>query len=112
MYCEFPERDKEVPLRGTDPMSVDQDSCPLLRSGDLEVIGTCHCQGSFDVACHNGLPSDNDMLNGIGSCGEWMDAWSWPVDCVEMVTRQFCGVGCLPIVPGVHESQAGEIAVG
>lgn len=112
MYCGFSGRGGEGALRGADLMPGDRHSCPGLRPGDLEVIGTSCKHVIFDFACHNGPPSGNDVLNGIGPWGEWMDGWSWPISLMRIVNTQFCDVGGLPIASGVHETQLGEIDRG
>jgi hypothetical protein len=80
----------------------------------MEVIASYHTHGRFDLAYHNELPSDTDMLNdqslGVNGWIATPGGRLWFVDSGRMVTKQVCGVGCLPIAPGFYKAQAGDIA--
>lgn len=115
-YCGFLGRDANGALLTTPPLQGSRDSCPLEWPRDMEVIASYHTHGTFDFAYHNELPSDTDMLSDQ-SLG--VDGWIatpggrlWYVDEGQMVAKQICGVGCLPIAPGFYKSQAGQIAKG
>ena len=113
-YCGFLCYDSEGRLTATEPVLGTEASCPLDWPGDMDVIASYHTHGAFDFAYHNELPSDTDMLSDQ-SLG--VDGWIatpggrlWYVDSDRMVTKQACGVGCLPIAPNFYKSQAGDIA--
>jgi hypothetical protein len=115
-YCGFLGRDSSGQLRASDPVPGNRDSCPLVWPDDLEVIASYHTHGTFDFAYYNELPSDTDMLNdqdlGVNGWIATPGGRLWYVDSKQMVAKQICSVGCLPIAPGFYKSQAGEIAKG
>lgn len=115
-YCGFLGRDANGALRASPPLQGNRDSCPLEWPRDMEVIASYHTHGAFDFAYHNELPSDVDMLSDQSLA---VDGWIatpggrlWFVDHRQMVAKQVCSLGCLPIAPGFYKGQAGDIAKG
>ncbi|WP_210529165.1 DUF4329 domain-containing protein [Rubellimicrobium arenae] len=113
-YCGFVGFGSDGQLDATEPAPGNMDSCPLDWPQGMDVIASYHTHGAFDFAYYNELPSDVDMLSDQSL---QIDGWIatpggrlWFVDWERMVTKQVCGVGCLPIAPNFYKSQAGDVA--
>lgn len=115
-HCGFIGRDADGRLVATDPMPGLYASCTSPWPSGLRVLASYHTHGSFDAGYHNELPSEVDMLSdqALG-----VDGWIatpggrlWFVESDRMVTKQICGVGCLPVAPGFTKSHSGVIAKG
>lgn len=95
------------------PTRGDEGSCLADEPENLElVIASYHTHGGFSPDYSNELPSGTDME---GDEDEGIDGWVatpggrlWYIDTTDMVTRQICGIGCLPSAP---EFVAGETGI-
>lgn len=97
-----------APARGT------KDSCLADDPVNLDLVtASYHTHAAFSPDYSSELPSGTDME---GDEDEGIDGWVatpggrlWYIDTTDMITRQICGIGCLPADPNFIPGDSGII---
>lgn len=92
----------------------DEGSCLADEPDNLElIIASYHTHGGHSPDYSSELPSGTDME---GDEDEGIDGWVatpggrlWYIDTTDMITRQICGIGCLPADPEFVAGESGVI---
>lgn len=114
-YCGYMGFTSDGELSYSPPTPGDTDSCLADDPVNLEIITiSYHTHAAFSPDYSSELPSGTDME---GDEEEGIDGWVatpggrlWYIDTEDMVTRQVCGIGCLPSDPNFVAGGSGVIA--
>lgn len=114
-YCGYIGFTADGELAVSPPTRGDESSCLSDEPDMLElIIASYHTHGGFSHDYSSELPSGTDME---GDEEEGIDGWVatpggrlWYIDTTDMITRQICGIGCLPSDPDFVAGASGLIA--
>ena len=112
-YCGYLGLTREGVLVATDAVPGDMASCAAEFPTDVAVVASYHTHGTFDEGYYNEMPSTIDIdsdaaayMNGfVATPGGRL----WYIDGRARVTRQICGLGCLPVAPLFSKTAEGEV---
>ncbi|WP_394153470.1 DUF4329 domain-containing protein [Loktanella salsilacus] len=113
-YCGYLGLTRDGELVSTAPVAGDMASCAARFPDDIAVIASYHTHGTFNEGYFNEMPSTIDVesdsaayMNGYVSTpgGRF-----WYINGRTRVSRQICGVGCLPVAPRFRKGADGEVA--
>lgn len=97
----------------TRPRAGAQDSCDLIWTHKMQIFASYHTHGAFDRQSYSEFPSSLDMetdnQDGIDGYIATPGGRLWFVDSQRMVSRQLCGLGCLPQDPDFIAGLDGHI---
>ncbi|MCF2869603.1 DUF4329 domain-containing protein [Octadecabacter sp. G9-8] len=113
-YCGYVGFTAEGELAYSQPTRGDEGSCLSDDPDNLELItASYHTHGAHSPDYSSELPSGTDME---GDEDEGIDGWVatpggrlWYIDTTDMITRQICGIGCLPSDPNFVSGESGII---
>jgi hypothetical protein len=113
-YCGYLGLTRDGTLISSDPVAGDMASCSAHFPSDVAVIASYHTHGTFDEGYFNEMPSTIDVesdsavyINGyVATPGGRL----WYIDGRTRVSRQICGVGCLPTAPQFRKGADGGVA--
>lgn len=101
-------------LAFSQPTRGDEGSCLADDPDNLDLlIASYHTHGGHSPDYSSELPSGTDME---GDEDEGIDGWVstpggrlWYIDTTDMITRQICGIGCMPADPNFVRGENGII---
>jgi hypothetical protein len=101
-------------LAFSQPTRGDEGSCLSGNPDTLDLVtASYHTHGGHSSDYSSELPSGTDME---GDEDEGIDGWVatpggrlWYIDTTDMITRQICGIGCLPADPDFVSGESGLI---
>ena len=113
-YCGYIGRDSQGNLVFSQPTRGTNDSCLADDPTNIDVITmSYHTHAAFSTDYNSELPSGADME---GDEDEGIDGWVgtpggrlWYIDTTDMITRQICGIGCIPSDPNFIQGDSGII---
>jgi len=113
-FCGYVGFDAEGKLAVSPPTRGDESSCLSDDPVNLDLLtASYHTHGDFSTEYSSETPSGDDME---GDEEEGIDGWVgtpggrlWYIDTTDMITRQICGIGCLPSDPNFVEGDSGII---
>ncbi|UTH48519.1 DUF4329 domain-containing protein [Loktanella salsilacus] len=113
-YCGYLGLTRDGTLISSDPVVGDMASCAARFPDDIAVIASYHTHGTFDEGYFNEMPSTIDVesdsaayMNGyVATPGGRL----WFINGRTRVSRQICGLGCLPVAPQFRKEADGEVA--
>ncbi|MCW1951793.1 MAG: DUF4329 domain-containing protein [Octadecabacter sp.] len=113
-FCGYIGLDGAGNLAFSQPTPGNSDSCLADDPTNIDVITTSyHTHAAFSPDYSSELPSGADME---GDEDEGIDGWVatpggrlWYIDTEDMITRQICGIGCVPSDPDFVAGDSGII---
>lgn len=113
-YCGYIGFTLDGELAISEPTRGDESSCLSDEPYNLElIVASYHTHGAHSPDYSSELPSGTDME---GDEEEGIDGWVatpggrlWFIDTTDMITRQICGIGCLPTDPNFVAGESGII---
>lgn len=113
-FCGYIGQNTDGELAVTPPTKGEPGSCYADDPVSLELIfASYHTHGAYSYDYSSELPSGNDME---ADEQEGIDGWVatpggrlWYIDTTDMITRQICGLGCLPADPNFVAGDDGRI---
>lgn len=114
-YCGYLGFTVDGELAVSTPTRGDEGSCLSDDPANLDlIIASYHTHGAHSPDYSSELPSGTDME---GDEDEGIDGWVatpggrlWHIDTTDMITRQICGIGCIPADPDFVIGGSGIIA--
>lgn len=113
-YCGYIGFTADGELSFSQPTRGDESSCLPDEADTLELLtASYHTHAAHSPDYSSELPSGTDME---GDEDEGIDGWVatpggrlWYIDTTDMITRQICGIGCLPTDPAFIAGESGVI---
>lgn len=113
-YCGYIGYNETGVLIASRPVSGTMDGCAAPFPRNLAITASYHTHGDYDHGYFNEIPSDIDMegdkqfyMNGyVATPGGRL----WYIDTQIMITRQICGLSCLPVAKGFRKGGMGDVA--
>ena len=116
-FCGYLGYTSDGQLAVSAPTRGDEGSCLADDPVNLDlIVASYHTHGSYSSDYSSELPSGADME---GDEQEGIDGWVatpggrlWYIDTTDMITRQICGIECLPSDPEFVGGESGIIELG
>ena len=113
-YCGYIGFTTDGELAYSAPTRGDESSCLADDPANLDlIVASYHTHAGFSTDYSSELPSGSDME---GDEAEGIDGWVatpggrlWYIDTTDMITRQICGIGCIPADPDFIPGELGLI---
>ena len=114
-FCGYFAYDVDGALVATPATTGERDTCLYDGPEDGYVmVLSYHTHGRFSTDFAAEIPSVSDIeadeAEGIDGFVATPGGRLWYVDTTDMIVRQICGIGCLPVDPRFIEGDAGPVA--
>ncbi|MEO0677223.1 MAG: DUF4329 domain-containing protein [Pseudomonadota bacterium] len=114
-FCGYLAYDVDGALVATPATTGERDTCLYDGPEDGYVmVLSYHTHGRFSTDFAAEIPSVSDIeadeAEGIDGFVATPGGRLWYVDTTDMIVRQICGIGCLPVDPRFIEGDAGPVA--
>ena len=114
-YCGYLYRLPDGSLEFTEMVRGGHDGCtPLVPLKRINLIASVHTHGAYDPSVPAEFPTvldmDSDKREKVNGYVATPGGRLWFIDSRRMVTRQLCGLACLPQDPDFQAGDDGEIA--
>ncbi|MCI2394977.1 DUF4329 domain-containing protein [Aliiroseovarius sediminis] len=114
-YCGYIGYDRSGKLVASKAWRGGKGTCRARDPENLvKVVASYHTHGAFSSRYANEVPSGDDMMTDeIEGVNGWVATPGgrlWYIDTRSMVTRQICGIGCLPMDANFQQGDMGQVA--